>query len=63
MKKNYKRNTQPYYVSYSHKSAFGKENGFKSFSTFKQAQLFAVKVDKKKTYTLNHWGTKSCSKY
>ena len=60
---NYKTKNKPYYVSYSHKSAFGKENGYKTFGTFKEAQNFAVKVDSKKSYTLNHWGSKPHSKY
>lgn len=58
----YRRKIKPYYVSYSHTSSFGKENGIKSFDTFKEAQNFAVKVDSKKTYKLNSWGTKK-SKY
>ena len=52
------RKSKPYFVSYSHYSGFGKENGIKSFNTFREAQDFAVKVDKKKTYTLNSWGSK-----
>lgn len=52
------RKTKPYFVSYSHKSGFGKENGIKSFDTFRDAQNFAVQIDRKKTYTLNSWGTK-----
>lgn len=48
---NYRTNNKAYYVSYSHKSAFGKENGYKTFNTFKEAQNFAVKVDSKKSYT------------
>ena len=45
-------------MSYSHNSGFGKENGIKSFNTFKEAQAFAVAVDKKKTFKLNSWGSK-----
>ena len=58
-----RKNNKPYFVSYSHKSVFGKENGIKSFKTFKEAQAFALKVDNKKTFTLNKWGAKNRSRY
>lgn len=52
------KNRKPYYVSYSHKSSFGKENGIKFFDTWQQAQNFAVKVDIEKSFQCNSWGTK-----
>lgn len=52
------KNKKPYFVSYSHKSSFGKENGIKSFDTWQQAQNFAIKVNRTKSFKMNKWGLK-----